>query len=182
MQQRNTRGSGTEFIASLDNRTLYRKKRVLVPAAFLLVIIVAAVASAIWYYRSPDEVAKDAANAIQVDIPDEATQVSAHDDRISIQGGCSDLSFLLPTSQWRAYVSQQMQRPLTPSNGPPAGCSDNGQDCNRDMSMAGPDNYAANDQIRNNDSDSGGAKDRGLYVVPDCQQNRTLISWSAYDM
>ncbi|PXW31307.1 UNVERIFIED_CONTAM: hypothetical protein DES50_10573 [Williamsia faeni] len=162
---------------SPDGGSLYQKRRILIPAVLLLVISIAVASFFIWHHRSLEQIANEAADESQVDIPADATQVTANYDRIRIQGGCSRVSFLLPTPQWRTYVEEYATEHLTPSSyGPTSTCDKIPFDCVDDVRPNGLTGFIAKDEV------DDGAKYRYLFVIPDCEPGKTLISWSTFDL
>ncbi|HEY9314291.1 hypothetical protein [Williamsia sp.] len=156
----------------------FRRKRLAIPAAILLVIIVATASFFAWYHRNQEQIANAAADESHVEIPQDATELSATHDLIRIQGGCSRLSFLLPSLQWRTYVQQYATKPLTASSYGPgrSTCDDIPFDCVEDVRPNRRTGFITKDNI------DDGAKYRYLFVIPECKTGQTLISWSTFDL
>lgn len=153
-----------------EPRLVHRIWEPAVAALIIGVVLIAAGCCAYWLFRTPERTARDAAHTIGVTIPPNATNITARDDRINFgDTRCTDLSFLMPTEQWAAYVqpyfpdglsrTSKLNRSCTVA----MDCPQMPSDLNRHFEASIDDDHVT---MR-----------RGVIVIPDCEPGRALIMW-----
>lgn len=113
-----------------------------------------------------------AAGVLKVIIPDSARQVVSYTDS-SAKGNCTDLSFLLPTSEWEPYVAQYYRDQLEEAFADEYACNESRPPCDTRPSGNLPQRVGAEDVVLVDDS----SQYRALLVVSECFPGQTLISW-----
>lgn len=113
-----------------------------------------------------------AAAVLKVSIPGNAGEVVSYTDS-SAQGNCTDLSFLLPTSEWESYVAQYFHGPLSEAFVDGYACNESRPPCEDRPGGQLPQRVDAEDVIRVDDS----PQYRALLIVSECFPGQTLVSW-----
>ncbi|MGC4933271.1 hypothetical protein ACLQ3C_06270 [Gordonia sp. DT30] len=135
------------------------------------VIIVVVVAVGVATYFSTGHPAARMADRIGVSIPADATRVGVDDPPFALQGNCSVLEFLIPTTQWRDYAGRYFE--LNALDGPHMlwpPCGRTRIMCDNDIYIKG---YDASGQ--------GKGVTRRLQVTPDCVDGQARITWGTTD-
>ncbi|PVY28612.1 hypothetical protein C7458_108287 [Williamsia muralis] len=138
----------------------------------LLTLFVAGVAGCDVVAKLDTDNPDKAATVLKVSIPGNAGEVVSYTDS-SAQGNCTDLSFLLPTSEWESYVAQYFRGPLSEAFVDGYACNESRPPCEDRPGGELPQRVDAEDVIRVDDS----SQYRALLVVSECFPGQTLISW-----
>lgn len=117
-----------------------------------------------------DDSAK-AATVLKVSLPDSAKEVQAYSNS-SAKGNCTDLSFLMPTDQWQAYVSSYFPGQLSEAFANILVCNSPRPPCpEKDRASR----FGAHDRILVDKS----PQDRTVLVITECTPRQTLIAWKS---
>lgn len=111
----------------------------------------------------------EAAGLLRVSIPEGASEVHSYTSPTS-QGSCTDLSFLMPTENWRPYTATYFQEDLPESFARNLVCNTLRPPC---PELHSAQKFEAADSILVNKSN----QDRTILVISECEPGQTLIAW-----
>lgn len=140
--------------------------------ALVLALSSAATGCGYWEYLGTDDPEKAAA-VLEVTVPPGAREVASF-TAPPYKGNCTDLSFLLPTDQWKPYVARNFRGEMEESFSTEGSfCTKPRPTCEAHPAGNSENPVEGQDFIRFQNS----SQYRALLVIPECFPGQTLISW-----